>query len=90
MKNFMIALSDVTAGTGLAMGLANIYNILGIVLIIVNLGILIFNFVCRMVDRMRDGHLTSQERQDTERELKELTDQLAELQDELNKRKGDQ
>ena len=100
----MIALSDVGAASGLALGLSNVYNILGIILIIVNLGILIFNFICRMVDRLHDGHLDSQERADTERELKELTDQIESLsntleqsertraeQDELNKTKrGDQ
>ena len=37
MKNFMIALSDVGAASGLALGLSNVYNILGIILISVAL-----------------------------------------------------
>lgn len=78
-------LSDVTASAGLGVGLANIYNILGIVLIIVNLGILIFNFVCRMRDRMKDGKFTNEEKADTAKEILELTEEIKRLQDELNK-----
>lgn len=78
-------LSDVTASAGLGVGLANIYNILGIVLIIVNLGILVFNFVCRMRDRMKDGKFTNEERAETAKEILELTEKIKELQEELNK-----
>ena len=87
MKNFMITLSDVGAASGLALGLSNVYNILGIILIVVNLGILIFNFVCRMIDRMKDGRLDAQEKADTERELSELQAKIDELTDELDKSK---
>ena len=100
MKNFMIALSDVGAASGLALGLSNVYNILGIILIIVNLGILIFNFVCRMIDRLRDGRLSDQEKADSKAELEALQEQIQSLsntleqsertraeQDELNKAK---
>lgn len=78
-------LSDVTASAGLGVGLANIYNILGIVLIIVNLGILIFNFVCRMRDRMKDGKFTNEERADAAREMLELAEEIKRLQEELDK-----
>ena len=100
MKNFMIALSDVGAASGLALGLSNVYNILGIILIIVNLGILIFNFVCRMIDRLKDGRLSDQEKADSKAELEALQEQIQSLsntleqsertraeQDELNKAK---
>lgn len=78
-------LSDVTASAGLGLGLANIYNILGIILIIINIGILIFNFVCRMRDRMKDGKLTNEERADTAKEMLELAEEIKRLQNELNK-----
>lgn len=78
-------LSDVTASAGLGLGLANLYNILGIILIIVNLGILIFNFVCRMRDRLKDNKFTNEERADAAREMLELAEEIKRLQDELNK-----
>ena len=85
MKNFMLTVSDAGAAGGLALGLTNIYNILGIILIIVNLGILIFNFVCRMRDRAKDGKFTNEEKAETAKEILELTNEIKRLQDELNK-----
>lgn len=85
MKNFMLTLSDAGAAGGLALGLTNIYNILGIILIIVNLGILIFNFVCRMRDRAKDGKFTNEERAEAAKEMLELANEVKRLQDELNK-----
>lgn len=85
MKNFMLTVSDAGAAGGLALGLTNIYNILGIILIIVNLGILMFNFVCRMKDRMKDGKLTNEEKAESAKEILELTEEIKRLQDELNK-----
>ena len=85
MRNFMTAVSDAGAAGGLALGLSNIYNILGIILIIVNLGILVFNFVCRMRDRMKDGKFTNEERADAAREMLELAEEIQRLQEELNK-----
>lgn len=85
MRNFMLTVSDAGAAGGLALGLTNIYNILGIILIIVNLGILIFNFVCRMRDRMKDGKFTNEEKAESAKEILELTEELKRLQDELNK-----
>lgn len=78
-------LSDVTASAGLGLGLANIYNILGIILIVINIGILIFNFVCRMKDRMKDGKFTNEEKAETAKEILELTEEIKRLQNELNK-----
>lgn len=85
MKNFMLTVSDAGAAGGLALGLTNIYNLLGIILIIVNLGILIFNFVCRMRDRLKDGKLTNEEKAESAKEILELTEEIKRLQDELNK-----
>ena len=81
-------LSDVTATAGLGLGLANIYNILGIILIILNIGILIFNFICRMKDRMKDGILTNEEKKDAAKEILELTKKIKELQDALNNKEN--
>lgn len=85
MKKFMLTLSDTGAAGGLALGLSNVYTALGIILIIVNLGILIFNFVCRMRDRMKDGKFTNEEKAETAKEILELTEKIKELQEELNK-----
>ena len=78
-------LSDVTASAGLGLGLANIYNILGIILVVLNIGILIFNFICRMRDRMKDGKFTNEERADAAREMLELAEEIKRLQEELDK-----
>ena len=88
MANKGLILSDVTASAGLGVGLANIYNILGIILIIINIGILIFNFVCRMRDRMKDGKFTNEEKADTAREILELTEKIKELQDALDSKEN--
>lgn len=85
MKNFMLTVSDAGAAGGLALGLSNIYNILGIILVIVNLGILIFNFICRMRDRVKDGKFTDEERAETAKEISDLVEEVKRLQDELNK-----
>lgn len=77
-------LSDVTASAGLGLGLANIYNILGIILVILNIGILLFNFICRMRDRMKDGKFTNEEKAETAKEILELTEKIKELQEELD------
>lgn len=81
-------LSDVTASAGLGVGLANIYNILGIILIIINIGILIFNFVCRMRDRMKDSKFTNEERADAAREMLELAEEIQRLKEELEKKEN--
>ena len=84
MANKGLFLSDVTASAGLGVGLANIYNILGIILIIINIGILIFNFICRMKDRLKDGKLTNEEKAEAAKEILELTEKVKELQNALD------
>ena len=84
MTNKGLFLSDVTASAGLGVGLANIYTILGIVLVVLNIGILIFNFICRMKDRLKDGKLTNEEKAETAAEILELTEKIKELQDALD------
>ena len=85
MANKGLFLSDVTASAGLGVVLANIYNILGIILVVINIGILIFNFVCRMKDRLKDGKLTNEEKAEAAKEILDLTEKIKELQEELNK-----
>lgn len=81
-------LSDVTASAGLGLGLANIYNILGIILVVLNIGILLFNFICRMRNRMSDGKLTNEEKAETAKEILELTEKIKELQDALDSKEN--
>lgn len=89
MANKGLFLSDVTASAGLGVGLANIYNILGIILVVINIGILIFNFVCRMRDRMKDGKFTNEEKAETAKEILELTEKIKELQNALDSKEND-
>lgn len=83
-----LLLSDVTASAGLGVGLANIYNILGIILVILNIGILMFNFICRMKDRMKDGKFTNEEKAETAKEILELTEEIKRLKDELDSKEN--
>ena len=83
-----LILSDVTASAGLGVGLANIYNILGIILVVLNIGILVFNLICRMRDRMKDGKFTNEEKADTAREILELTEKIKELQNALDSKEN--
>lgn len=84
-----LLLSDVTASAGLGVGLANIYNILGIILVVLNIGILMFNFICRMRDRMKDGKFTNEEKAETAKEILELTEKIKELQNALDSKEND-
>lgn len=88
MVNKGLVLSDVTASAGLGVGLANIYNILGIILVVLNIGILIFNLICRMRDRMKDGQFTNEEKAETAKEILELTEKIKELQDALDNKEN--
>ena len=83
-----LILSDVTASAGLGVGLANIYNILGIILVVLNIGILVFNLICRMRDRMKDGKFTNEEKAETAKEILELTEKIKELQDALDSKEN--
>lgn len=81
-------LSDVTASAGLGVGLANIYNVLGIILVVLNIGILIFNLICRMRDRMKDGKFTNEEKAETAKEILELTEEIKRLKNELDSKEN--
>ncbi len=83
-----LLLSDVTASAGLGVGLANIYNILGIILVVLNIGILMFNFICRMRDRMKDGKFTNEEKAETAKEILELTEEIKRLKEELDSKEN--
>ena len=83
-----LILSDVTASAGLGLGLANIYTILGIVLVVLNICILLFNFICRMRDRLKDGKLTNEEKAESAQEILELTEKIKELQYELDSKEN--
>lgn len=89
MTNKGLFLSDVTASAGLGVGLANIYTVLGIILVVLNIGILVFNFICRMKDRLKDGKLTNEEKAETAREILELTEKIKELQNALDSKEND-
>lgn len=83
-----LILSDVTASAGLGLGLANIYTILGIVLVVLNICILLFNFICRMRDRLKDGKLTNEEKAESAKEILELTEKIKELKYELDSKEN--
>ncbi len=85
MKDKMLFLSDTTAAAGVGVGLANVYTILGIILIVLNIGILLINLFLRLKDRLKDGKLTNEEKAETAKEVLDLTEQVKKLQEELSK-----
>lgn len=85
MKSGLTYVSDTTAAGGLAIGLTNIYTILGIVLTIISIIVLIINFTLRMIDRLKDKNFTEEERKAANNEISELTEKIQYLQNELNK-----
>ena len=85
MKDKMLFLSDTTAAAGVGVGLANVYTILGIILIVVNISILVINFIMRLRDRLKDGKFTNEEKAESAKEVLELTEKVKELQEELKK-----
>lgn len=85
MKDKMLFLSDTTAAAGVGVGLANVYTILGIILIVLNIGILLINLFLRIKDRLKDGKLTNEEKAETAKEVLELTEEVKKLQEELSK-----
>ena len=85
MQDKLFILSDVTAGGSLAIGLSNIYNILGIILTVVSILVLVINFCLRLYDRLKDKNFTNEEKAETAKEILELTNKIKELQEELNK-----
>lgn len=85
MKDKMLFLSDTTAAAGVGVGLANVYTILGIILIVLNIGILLINLFLRIRDRLKDGKLTNEEKAETAKEILDLTEEVKKLQEELSK-----
>lgn len=85
MKDKMLFLSDTTAAAGVGVGLANIYTVLGIILIVLNICILLINLFLRLRDRLKDGKLTNTEKAETAKEILDLTEEVKKLQEELNK-----
>ena len=85
MKDKMLILSDTTAAAGVGVGLANVYTILGIILIVLNIGILLINLFLRIRDRLKDGKLTNEEKAETANEVLKLTEEVKKLQEELSK-----
>lgn len=84
MHKSLVIASDVTSGAGIAIGLSNIYTLLGIILVIVNLGILITNFILRMVDRRKNK--TDEKPKDVSNDLDEADQKIKEFLDEINNR----
>ena len=62
--------------------------ILGIILVVLNIGILLYNFICRMRDKLKDGKFTNEERADAAREMLELAEEIQRLKEELEKKDG--
>ena len=85
MQTKLFILSDAAAGGGLAIGLSNIYTILGIILTVVSILVLVINFGLRLYDRLKDKNFTNEEKAETAKEILELTNKIKELQEELSK-----
>lgn len=75
---------DVSAGGSLAIGLTQIYTILGIVLTTISIIVLVINFILRMKDRLSDGKLTNEEKAESAKEILELKETIEKLQKEIN------
>ena len=84
MRKALFIASDATAGGGLAIGLSQIYTILGIVLTVVSIVVLVINFVLAMRDRFKDGKLDNNEKAETAKEILELKETIEKLQKELD------
>lgn len=88
MRRTLTILSDTSATGGLAIGLSQIYTILGIVLTIGSIIVLIVNFVLRIYDRFKDKKITKQEAKDTIDDMAKMADEIVRLKDELEKYKN--
>lgn len=84
MRRGLFIASDATAGGGLAIGLSQIYTILGIVLTVISIVVLIVNFTLSMRERLKDGKFTNEEKAETAKEILELKDTIEKLQKELD------
>lgn len=85
MRRALTILSDTSATGGLAIGLSQIYTILGIVLTIGSIIVLIVNFVLRIYDRFKDKKITKQEVKDTLDDMAKMADEIVRLKNELDK-----
>lgn len=83
MNPKLLTISDTTAVGGLAVGLSQIYTILGIVCTFVSLVVLIVNFVIRIHDRLKDGKMDKKEIEWTIDDVTKLANKIVELQDQL-------
>lgn len=85
MRPVLTILSDTSAAGGLAIGLSQIYTILGIVLTIGSIIVLVVNFALRMYDRFKDKKITKQEAKDTFNDMVKMAAEIVRLKDELEK-----
>ena len=85
MRPVLTILSDTSAAGGLAIGLSQIYSILGIVLTIGSIIVLVVNFALRMYDRFKDKKITKQEAKDTFDDMVKMAAEIVRLKDELEK-----
>lgn len=83
-KKGLFLAGEATAGGGLAIGLTQIYTILGIVLTVASLIVLIVNFILRLKDRMSDGKFTNEEKAETAQEILELKETIDKLKKEID------
>ena len=84
MRKGLFIASDATAGGGLAIGLSQIYTILGIVLTVASIVVLVVNFILRMYDRLKDKKFTNDEKAETAKEILDLKETIDKLQKELD------
>ena len=85
MRPVLTILSDTSAAGGLAIGLSQIYTLLGIILTIGSIIVLIINFALRMYDRFKDKKITKQEAKDTFDDMVKMAAEIVRLKDELEK-----
>ena len=85
MRPVLTILSDTSAAGGLAIGLSQIYTLLGIVLTVGSIIVLIVNFALRMYDRFKDKKITKQEAKDTFDDMVKMAAEIVRLKDELEK-----
>lgn len=82
-KKGLFLAGEATAGGGLAIGLTQIYTILGIILTVASLIVLIVNFILRLKDRLSDGKMTNEEKAETAKEIIELKETIDKLKKEI-------
>ena len=78
----MYKTNTILSGGGIILGLSivDIATIFGIIYTAVNLGILIFTIVRNIINRLKDGKLDENEKQDTAMEILKLTETIKDLQ----------